>query len=185
MTERIQTEIITINMLCPGSCWGVKRRDESQRPLSSFGNRTLRPCHGFPAENVQTYEGAGIASCCFSCLGEPTTVVQLCFPPCGCIFSRLVVIRPCRGFSGDTWSLDYSSNYMNSGMSNPVSFAHGAFEACKAPINVIMGRARVTPALTYAVPICYVCLIDVLLHTFLKQFPFSSPLSLNNPIQAL
>ena len=96
MTESIQAELITINMLCPHSCYSAKRRDESQPPLSSFGNGTLRLCHGLSAEHVQTYTGTGIASCNFSLLGEPTGVVQLCFPPCGCIFSRSVVMRPWR-----------------------------------------------------------------------------------------
>ena len=33
----------------------------------------------------------------YSCLGEPTIVVQLCLPLCGCIFSGVLVFRPCRG----------------------------------------------------------------------------------------
>ena len=35
-------------------------------------------------------KATGIASCNFSCLGEPAIVVQFCFPSCGCIFPRLV-----------------------------------------------------------------------------------------------
>ena len=56
-------------------------------------SETLRLYHGF---SVQTCKATRLASCNFSCLGDPTIVVQLCSPPCGCIFSRLVVFRPCR-----------------------------------------------------------------------------------------
>ena len=41
---------------------------------------------GFSAGHVQTYKGTVIASCGFSCLEQPTNMVQL-FSPRGVVFS--------------------------------------------------------------------------------------------------